>query len=170
MLQPSLPREFLTKCREDERTQVEAWWQGLNHETREDVCVLIDRRQASMAYVFGDFEQGRRVWKKLPIVAIDRDEQDAATEKHEDEIAFFQQVLDEAQLISAAEVQIHSLRICTAHPHARQVVSEGQVDSSFCCPVGRTDCPIHSLTKTISSGRLLSFQPESQQTLWLCLP
>ncbi len=68
MRAPELPCEFLDKCSDDERAEVQSWWSGLQEDSRNSICLLLDRRQDSRAFVFAAAEQGQAAqWRTLPL-------------------------------------------------------------------------------------------------------
>ena len=88
-----LPLEFLDKCNDGERREVELWWSGLPLASRSDGAVLLDRRQDSCAYVNHTDEDGGRVWRKLPIVDEDLPFDDPQVDMREAQLELFQHSL-----------------------------------------------------------------------------
>jgi len=89
----SLPSEFLDKCSDVERRDVELWWSALPQSSRSDVAVLLDRRQDSCAYVNCEDEEGERVWRKLPIVDEDLPFDDPQKDVRASQLELFQHLL-----------------------------------------------------------------------------
>ena len=169
MIDATLPTEFLEKCSEDERAGVESWWRGLNNDSRSDVCMLLDRRNDSRAFVFCEDEQGNRAWHRLPLVDEDLPSDNPDDYEREWQLEHFEHLLAHPELMIASDAVIRTFHICTAHPAARQVVENGELAKSFSCPVGAVDCPIAKFAaKLHRRARLVGVEHKSNRTTWIC--
>ena len=143
---PDLPAEFLEKYTDDERAEVESWWGGLRDDSRNSVCVLLDRRQDARAFVFAAAEDGSVAeWRTLPLADEPWPADDDEDETKQQQLEFFQHLLDHEEMIIPTEATIRTFRICVDHPAARKVRSDGSVDCDFRCPIAAADCPIRGL-------------------------
>lgn len=164
----SLPLEFLDKCKDDERREVELWWSALPLASRSDVAVLLDRRQDSCAYVNHTEEGGDRVWRKLPIVDEDLPFDDPQVDLRESQLELFQHLLAHPEFQLGPDVAVRSFHICVDHPDARRVVQKGELTRDFHCPVNAQECPIRQFATKVHHARLIEVDNTTRRTTWLC--
>ena len=138
----SLPPEFLDKCSDAERRDVELWWSTLPQSSPSDVAVLLDRCEDLARYVNCADEQGERVWHKLPIVDEDLPFDDPQEEVRESRLELFQHLLAHPEFQLGPDVVVRSFHICVDHPEARRVAETGHLTGDFRCPVNADECPI----------------------------
>jgi hypothetical protein len=163
-----LPLEFLDKCNDGERREVELWWSGLPLDSRSDVAVLLDRRQDSCAYVNHTDEDGDRVWRKLPIVDEDLPFDDPHIDVREAQLELFQHLLAHPEFQLGPDVAVRSFHICVDHPEARRVAETGDLNHDFRCPVNAQTCPIQRFATSAQQARLIKVDGLTRRTTWLC--
>ena len=169
MSRQALPDAFLRKCTVDERVEVESWWQNLDDDSQSDVCVLLDRRNDSRAFVYADDDSGRRDWHVLPVGDEDLPFDDPRQYVRECEYEYFQHLLDHPELVIAPPVVIRTFHICVAHPEARRVAADGELTCDFQCPVNDVNCPIRNFASSIRIAMLLDIDHATQRSTWLCM-
>jgi hypothetical protein len=166
----ALPQQYLDKCTDQEREDVESWWQGLSDHTQSDVCVLLDQRQDSIAYVYCQGEEGEPKWLTLPIGPDDLPFDDPQDDIREWQLEYFQHLLAHPELVLAPEVIVRTFHICTDHPAARKVARDGEVSRDFHCPLESETCPIRSLFRHPQTTHctLLTSDPITRRTVAVC--
>ncbi len=165
MQHQQLPGVFLQKCTHEEATEVQAWWDGLKDDSRSSVCVLLDQRHDSRAFVYGEDSDGKRRWHVLPVTDDRLPTDDPSTEQQEGQLEFFQYLLDHEEVIIPTEATLRTFHICVAHPAARRVRDDGQVTYNFQCPVEAADCPIRALFRGNDVRRCRLFPTSAPQTM-----
>lgn len=168
MVQQALPETFLDKCTDAERSDIESWWQSLNDDSQSDVRILLDRRNDSRAYIYAGDDSGERDWHILPIGDDDLPFDDPQEYEREWQLDYFQHLLDHPELVLSRDAVIRTFHICTAHPAARRVATDGQLTCDFQCPVNDADCPIRAFASSITVATLLKMDPDTRRTTWLC--
>jgi hypothetical protein len=164
----SLPPEFLDKCSDAERRDVELWWAELPQSSRSDVAVLLDRRQDSCAYVNCADEEGERVWHKLPIVDEDLPFDDPQEDVRESQLELFQYLLAHPEFQLGPDVVVRSFHICVDHPEARRVAETGHLTGDFRCPVNAAECPIRQVAMKVKRAFLIGADGSTRRTTWIC--
>ena len=162
----TLPTQFLDKCSEDEKAEAETWWANLSHQSQSEVAVLLDTRNESCAFVFASDHNGEQTWHTLPI-----DDELVPEDPHDDDewitdLVHYQ--LNHEEFVITASFVIHTFHICTQHPAAHKVLAEGKVSCDFECPVNDKACPIRNFASKIRHATLLSKDPKSDRTTWIC--
>ncbi|MCA9029697.1 MAG: hypothetical protein KDA69_13925 [Planctomycetaceae bacterium] len=163
-----LPADFLNKCSAEERAQVERWWESLQNENREDVRVLLDRRQESLAYVFATDEHGVSEWHTIPFVDEELPIDDDDPYENEWKLDYFHHLLDHPSFALDQDVVVRTFAICSTHRSAIEALEKGWIDTPFKCSDCNPQCPIVSFMKGFDSGRLIGYTTHTGRSVWLC--
>jgi len=168
MTEALLPAEFLGKCSDQERADVQTWWGGLNNRSQSEVGVLLDRRNDSRAFVYCDDENGDRKWHELPVTDDDLPSDNSEDYEREWQLDQFEYLVAHPELMIGPDVVVRTFHICVDHPQARRVLTEGELTGDFCCPVGNQDCPIQRFAAKIKHAKLIASNPTTRRTIWAC--
>ena len=148
----TVPKHLLLGLAEVDQSEIELWWSSLPDETKEQVTMLCDQRQASCFFGVTGKSDAPKLEGGHFLPESDNVNDDGQLWDQDR----FEYLMNHPELVVVWDTETRKVHIgCIAHINAQKCWRNGVVPHDFDCPFEHDDCLMSPLR-----GRSITFRPQ----------